>query len=97
MDITIFPPIIIRKNSKELRDKLEALGYKKSQTSEGGWDEKALDKRRCIYIFTSIVGSFYVCTNIENMSNVMLSRMNDCGEDEEQFLNSAKNITFLVK
>ena len=66
-------PCFIRKNTKELRDKLENIGYKNCIAEEGP------------YIFT--LSGIFDCMHSEcGLSNMAYNGLIDCGKNEELFL-----------
>lgn len=66
-------PCFIRKNTKELRDKLENIGYKNCIAEEGP------------YIFT--LSGIFDCMHSEcGLSNMAYNGLIDCGDNEELFL-----------
>ena len=66
-------PCFIRKNTKELKDKLESIGYKNCITEEGP------------YIFT--LSGIFDCMHSEcGLSDMAYNGLIDCGKNEELFL-----------
>lgn len=82
MNITILSAMI-RKNSKELRDKLEALGYKCGNRYDK--DDITLNKKTCLYIYTTKLLTVYLCVNDNDLPQYVLDNLTNWGEDEEQF------------
>ena len=73
----------IRKNTPELRKKLENLGYKHLQDASGGWDEKGINK--CRLLWTETDGCYWH-GYIESEPKSFVKDHIDCGENEDLFL-----------
>lgn len=80
MKPTFVQPCFIRKNTPELRRKLEELGYKHSQYD---WPQKSIDK--CRILFTDFY-DLYLHSYIESKGKNFLNTHLDCGTNEDLFL-----------
>lgn len=72
-------PCFIRKNSPELRKKLEDLGYNRYPLWMADWDD---DNPRYIYLVTDVL--YY--TYPQKPTNPKNGEYIDCGDNEELFL-----------
>lgn len=83
--------VFIRKNTEELRKKLESIGYSYVDNGNSDWH---IPMSRLPYLCTGIESNYagtgkdfayYICTN-GYWSDMWV----DCGQDEEKFLTTAK-------
>ena len=83
--------VFIRKNTKELREKLEAMGYSHVDNGHGEWH---IPMSQLSYLRTGIESNYagtgkdfayYMGTN-----GYWFDSWVDCGEDEEMFLKLAQ-------
>ena len=83
--------VFIRKNTKELREKLEAMGYSHVNNGHGEWH---IPMSQLSYLRTDIVSN-YPCTGKDfayymDTNGYWYDSWVDCGEDEEMFLKLAQ-------
>ena len=71
----------IRKNTQELREKLDELGYVNTQN----WSEKSKNKCRMIMCDNNYVSRYYY-NYIERQGKDFFKTFIDCGDNEELFL-----------
>lgn len=82
--------VLIRKNTPELRQKLEQIGYKKDYLYSCNKDLPFLR----IINTESRIGGMYPCYTDCSVNPDIMSYcgITDCGDDEEMFLELAKQI-----
>ena len=71
----------IRKNTQELREKLDELGYVNTQN----WSEKSKNKCRMIMCDNNYVSRYYY-NYIERQGKDFFKTFIDCGDNEDLFL-----------